>query len=220
MKRLDFTHRYLLALYLIHRDDRGSFQSVTSLKQRFALPSDEYLESELADMLESRGWARVHRTHGAAYSWSLELLVGGREAAEHLLEQGLTLDESDSTHSPDNVVEIVGIPASDRLVPINHNAPEYSEIAAQLIAVKESVRGFNEAPEADRNRIITALEAAQTYWEALELKVIQVKVGILMAAEDAADLLANSAKAVAAALLVDAIKSFIKAHTGIDLDRI
>jgi len=39
-----------------------------------------------------------------------------------------------------------------------------------------------------------------------------------MALEDAGKALGATAKAVAAALLVDTIKAFIKNHTGLDLD--
>jgi hypothetical protein len=73
---------------------------------------------------------------------------------------------------------------------------------------------------AAKDRIYRSLDAAWTIWQASELKLIQLKVGVLMAVEDAARILKGTVKAVAAALLVDTIKAFVKSHLGIDLDHI
>jgi hypothetical protein len=50
--------------------------------------------------------------------------------------------------------------------------------------------------------------------------MIQIKVGVLMAIEDGARILAGTAKAVAAALLIDTLKGLVKARTGLDLDHL
>ena len=111
-------------------------------------------------------------------------------------------------------------PSSDGLVRFDHNAPEYAEIATGLANVREDVRGLNDSgvDPIERERVLASFDAAQTLWKSTQLKIIQVKVGILMALDDAVKILGKSAKAVAAALLVDTIKSFVKSHTGIDLD--
>jgi hypothetical protein len=117
-------------------------------------------------------------------------------------------------------VQSIQVPASDRTVPINHNDPDYVEIANQLEAVRESVRSTNYASEAERSRIVNSLLAAENYWKSLEMKLVHFKVGILMAAEDAVDFLKSTSKAVVAGLLVDLIKAFAKKHFSIDLDGI
>ena len=111
-------------------------------------------------------------------------------------------------------------PSSDGLVRFDHNLPEYQQIAAGLSDVKEAVRGINDADvdPLERERVLASFDSAQTLWKSTELKIIQVKVGILMTLEDAVKILGKTAKAVAAALLVDTLKAFVKAHTGIDLD--
>ena len=113
-------------------------------------------------------------------------------------------------------------PASDRLVAFNHNSPEFSEIRDGIRDLYESLRGANEltVDENERSRIAHSLLAAVELWEAVQLKAIQVKIGILMAVEDARNSLAATAKAVSAALLIDAIKALVKSHTGLDLDKI
>ena len=52
-------------------------------------------------------------------------------------------------------------------------------------------------------------------WEAAELRVIQIQIGVILAVEDAASVLAPLGKAVGINLLVDLIKQIIKVATGI-----
>jgi hypothetical protein len=110
------------------------------------------------------------------------------------------------------------IPASDRLVPLNHNSPEYQVVKAGIDELREAARSVNDLP--DQDRILTSLAAAQTLWSSMELKVLQIKVGVMMAIEDAGMALASTAKTVATALMIDAVKSLVKSKTGIDLDHI
>ena len=118
--------------------------------------------------------------------------------------------------------EVVGVPAADRIVPLNHNEPDYLAISEGLTAVTEAVRGFNdyEADPAERDRVLASLSSAIALWDAAQLKIVQVKVGVSLAAEDASHFLTGTAKAVAATILVDAIKAFVKNHWGFDLDHI
>ena len=113
-------------------------------------------------------------------------------------------------------------PASDRVVRFNHNAPDAQEITKQLTEISESVRGANgrDFDEEERERVFSALKVAQEVWASGNLKLIQIKVGVLMAVEDAAALLAKTAKLVAISLLIDGIKSFVKNHFHVDLDAI
>ena len=62
-----------------------------------------------------------------------------------------------------------------------------------------------------------SVSAARKLWEATELKVIQIKVGIIITIEDTIDLLSKAGKAVGKALLIDLVKSIVKHKTGIDL---
>jgi len=110
------------------------------------------------------------------------------------------------------------VPAVDRLVPLDHNLPEYLRVKQGIEELRELVRSSNDLP--DRDRILASLTAAGSLWQATELKVIQLKIGVVMAIEDAGRALKNTANAVAWALLVDAIKVLVKATIGLDLDKI
>jgi hypothetical protein len=114
------------------------------------------------------------------------------------------------------------IPASDRVVRLDHNQPDYQEVRSELANLREAVRTANdlEIEPAERNRVLASLDSAQTLWAAAQLKVVQVKVGIVMVVEEARHVISSTSKAVVGALIVDMIKAFIKTHTGIDLDRI
>lgn len=113
-------------------------------------------------------------------------------------------------------------PAADRIVRFDHNQPEYLEIKQGLDEVYDIFRSANDLPidGDERGRLVSGLAAARSLWEAAQLKIIQVKIGVILAVEDALRVLVAAGKAVAAALIVDAIKSLVKSHTGIDLDRL
>jgi hypothetical protein len=113
-------------------------------------------------------------------------------------------------------------PASDRIVPLNHNEQGYLLVERGISELSEAVRTVNDLPIApeERDQILAGLSAAAVLWNSAQLKIIQVKVGVLMAIEDAGRVLANTVKAVAIAVFVDAIKSIVKNHAGFDLDKL
>lgn len=114
----------------------------------------------------------------------------------------------------------ITIPASDRMVSLDHNAPEYREIAEGISGLEEQVRGCNEISPEERDYLKAGLAAAKILWDSQQLRVIQVKVGVLMAVQDAVNTLEKLGKAVALKFLIDAIKSFVRNHVGIDLENI
>ncbi len=111
-------------------------------------------------------------------------------------------------------------PAAGRIVSFNHNSPEASSIEERLTEVMEDVRGVNSSDidEQERARVYDGLQSAQLIWKSSSLRLIQLRVGVLLAVEDAVQLLSKTSRHVAAALLVDAIKAFCKTHLHADLD--
>ena len=173
---------------------------------------------DVADELEGQSSQRVGM---ALRSLDTRKMVRARHNAVsgsryELTEQGYLFVEEH--HSKRN--EALA-PASDRIVSFDHNYAEFEEIEQGLRQLSEDIRGANSIPVTieGRDRISRALDAAVLLWSALELKLVQLKVGVLLAVQDAAEALKSTAKAVAAALLIDAVKAFIKTHTGIDLDK-
>jgi hypothetical protein len=111
------------------------------------------------------------------------------------------------------------VPASDRLVPLDHNSAPYRQVKEGLAELREELRTANDlecAPE-ERERLLASLSAAQDLWEAAQLKIIQIKVGIIITIQDTLDLLTKVGKAIGKSVLIDLVKSIVKHKTGIDL---
>lgn len=155
----------------------------------------------------------------ASTSPSNDLPVGMQEASGRIY---IGDGDPPSGVGKDGDIFLTLAPASDRIVKFDHNHPDYSAISEGLSSVREAVREINDTDvdEDERARVLAAFDAAQTFWGAAQLKVIQLRVGVLMAVEDAVRILGHTAKALAAALLVDTIKSFVKNHAGVDLDNL
>jgi hypothetical protein len=109
-------------------------------------------------------------------------------------------------------------PASDRMVPLNHNSPEYQEISEKLDELYEEARASNKFGDTaeERNRLVESLDAARKLWAMHEIKFMQLQVGVVMAVEDAGRALQSIGKTTGWSLLTDLIKKFVKDTIGID----
>jgi hypothetical protein len=107
-------------------------------------------------------------------------------------------------------------PASDRVVLLNHNEPEYLNVKKEIENAKNAISSINIAAENEvaRDNIVAELNAAEALWNCAELTLMQIKIGILLAAENAAKFAKETAQSVKVALLVDAIKAFITNKIG------
>lgn len=126
--------------------------------------------------------------------------------------------KSTETVQATDAIEAELIPASDRMVPLNHNAPEYEEIRAGINDAIQQVAELktNRLSPDEQASAVATLKSAASLWEAFELKAVHVKVGIIMALEDVQAAIGETFRLVAGGLLVDAIKALIKAWTGFD----
>lgn len=118
-----------------------------------------------------------------------------------------------------SVTDTYDIPASDRLVDLNHNSPEYIDVSQKFEAAINAIEAINipEDKAEARKNILIGLKAARSLWDATQLKAIQLKIGILMAAEDAREFVADTMQRQPVSLLVEAIKSIIKLVLGMHL---
>jgi hypothetical protein len=185
--------------------------------------------------ITGRGMREIERIHGGDVA-TREILkpVEIAESDEHFppgvteVTGGRTFltpdpDWKPSDPQPGDMVLSYGeeplLPASDRLVPLDHNSAPYLQVRDGLAELHEEIRSANDldcAPE-ERERVLKSLDAAQRLWDAAQLKVIQIKVGIIITIQDAIELLSKAGKAVGKALLIDAVKNIVKLKTGIDL---
>ena len=108
-------------------------------------------------------------------------------------------------------------PASDRIVPLNHNSPEYQSIKAGLDELAETIRGSNDVGESleERDRLLQSLVAARELWAAAELQLVQIKVGVILAIENAGKALTKIGKSVGWAVLIESEKEFVKNKIGL-----
>jgi hypothetical protein len=136
------------------------------------------------------------------------LLVQQRLASEDALSGGTDIGS-----------EIELLPASDRLVPINHNSDGYVEIADGLAELREELRGANDldCPPEERERLLVSLDAAKRLWEASRLTIIQIKVGIIITVQDTIDLLSRAGRGVGKVVLLELIREFVRSAVGVDL---
>lgn len=196
----------LVALYMLLREsDKEEYFSAESIKLRAGVQvGAAFMQRALRVLLEDDLVVSNPRS-----SSMFSLTGNGFDAAEKIIEE-----------SPGIVP--MSIPASDRIVSLGHNRPEYDEVEVGLTELVSQVSAWNGNPDLpeERDRLLRTLEAAQTLWRSNELRLIQIKVGILMAVEDAQRAIGVVAKAVGGKLLIDAIKGLIKNHSGVDLDHI
>lgn len=133
------------------------------------------------------------------------LTDGGIEAAEEMLGFAVQELPNDPT-----------IPASDRIVQLNHNSSAYEEIGAALDEVVERVRAWetNEISSDEKKSLEIEVEAARTLWDAYSLSVLKLRVGIIMTIERVETLTNSVFHLVTGPLLVDAIKAIINSALG------
>ena len=114
---------------------------------------------------------------------------------------------------------IDSVPAANRVVNLDHSSLEYREISVQIAALTNAIRTSNQVGDDPdhRDQLLKSLSAASTLWDAAQLNVLQIKVGIIMAVEDAYSALIKIGQGVGFAVTVDLIKSFVKKHAGIDI---
>ncbi|MGB3794697.1 MAG: hypothetical protein WA957_00130 [Alteraurantiacibacter sp.] len=171
------------------------------------------------EMLNKHGWATADSGGPTDLDLKLIITFNGKAQAERLLERGIEPSLVKPTPPQAGAIKATVAPASDRIVSLQHNSPEYKDIADGLASLVEQIRQENQVGESsgERDRILRSLTAARELWGATELRVIQVKVGVVMAVEDATDALTRLGKEVGKAGLIDLILNYAKKKIGIDL---
>lgn len=225
----EYIERFLAALYLDSEDSGGNYASAQKIHQKYGFaPDKDHWISRMADEWEYRFFKDVSKVIGGYDGWSFRLSPDGyRHVEENFRDIDEIREYFSQPHDPskalDNAqirdtVEVGTVPAANRLVRLDHNQPEWREVARGLDDLFEQVRGNNQIGETaeERDRLLKSLTAAQRLWSAAELYLVQIRVGVVMAIEDATNAAAKIGKAVGGALVVDLIKRIIKQATGID----
>jgi hypothetical protein len=213
----DFSEQMLKLLYDYNVENPAHYTRLGSLLSQCAgEPRADWI-SRFAEDIESRGFADVAKVIGAHASWSVRLTSYGAQFVEDQLDYDgshrADAIEANSTHEdlPEQL-----LPASDRMVPLNHNSLEYQAVAAELRVLREALHGDN-SPSDERSRLTASVDSAITLWDSMALKLIQIRVGIIMTIQDASEYLKHLGKAVQSELILDAIKKLVKNAIGVDL---
>jgi len=104
------------------------------------------------------------------------------------------------------------VPASDRVLALDQNRPNYDEIVKPFDTALEQAKNTkpNDVSGDEHSSLVASLEATRTLWKSFELTRIQIAVGVLIAVERAENTLKTSFQRVKDPLLMEAIKAFFK----------
>jgi hypothetical protein len=237
----DFAEKMIIALYQESERTEKSYHKFGELIDRYNIDSKESWIQRLADEWEYGYASEISRVlGGSARDWDVRISAYGMRYVEEKYGDkggvGIVLKPVETTARPDPLPEgssdpreddvilrdeasATLVPASDRLVSLDHNSAPYLQVKEGLAELYEELRAANDldcTPE-ERGRLLSSVFAAQKLWDAAQLKIIQIKVGILITIQDAVDLLGKAGKAVGKSVLIDVVKAIVKHNTGIDL---
>lgn len=245
---MNFEHegrRLLVALWIdSHGPNRLLDGDQLALEYGIRLPS-EWLNAHAAE-LKSKGWATVFSSYDGV---SLRLRPEGFRhglAAGLELTKGSQLEVQfgqreifhDGTTPPDmpggpgwKYLEfgqdvppsdvVIGSPALAeplRSLSLDQEDPEYLQVEAAFQTIINSVEGDNELIE--RERALARLRNAASLWDSASIRVIELKVGVIMAIDDVCEWASSAYYAGALAGLRQLVKSFAKEKLHLDLDGI
>jgi hypothetical protein len=235
VKLSEFVKVFVAALYNETMLKGSSQFRVGEILDRYGLEVAPVWQDRILDDNELQYYVDIHRHIGPVAAQRIALTPEGFRWVEDELGDNLAafLEQHGASYTPEtqrqpdiesdaigilDSLEAKVIPASDRIVTLDHNAPAYAQVRDGLEDLLTKVRENNEVGEsaAHRQRLLHSLEAAQKLWDAAELKLIQIQVGVVLAIEDAGTALKTVGKLVAIGLMIDAIKALVKASTGID----
>ncbi|MER9305130.1 hypothetical protein NKJ06_20010 [Mesorhizobium sp. M0293] len=113
---------------------------------------------------EDAGWRFAHNYF---YASSNNINAVLREMTEHLFDPMVDDLRRYLRRNKDRPIEesIRPIPASDRIVGINHNAPEYSTLITGLEGLEEQLRGSNDIDPGIRERSVAELSSVKSLLE-------------------------------------------------------
>lgn len=123
----------------------------------------------------------------------------------------LSAEESASEFSAH---EEVLAPASDREVRFDHNDPGYREARKAIHDAYEAVRKSNEHIE-NRESALSALSYVQDIWDRVSVSVTVVRVGVVMALEDALELLRETGLKIIIETAKNVVVDFIRRTIGL-----
>lgn len=181
---------------------------------------------EFEKFLGDHGYAMVRGVMGGDDRCGAQINADGLAYAEELIDElqngvgtgdyevpfTFELAGHDETIADKEGVPITAIPASDRMVSLDHNSETYKGAVGAIDQVITAVSGDNEygasAPE-EKAALVGALRAGRSLLDAVEVKVAAVQATLLPALQYVADNFAKGAVAALGAVAVAAVLTLI-----------
>jgi hypothetical protein len=67
------------------------------------------------------------------------------------------------------------VPASDRIVTLNHNSPDYQHLMSALGTLEEALRGTNDYPDAEeRERVVAEVSAGRRLLQSVKVRAVAI----------------------------------------------
>jgi len=233
--------RLLAALWIDHHGrDRLLSAGDLTVDYGVRLP-DRWLES-MAVTLEGKGWATVYRSlsdvalglrpEGYRAGMKAALELTGGSAIEVQFDQREILGDGAvpadmpggpgwkyfDYDTPSETPAVVVAPGSRamEMVALDHADPGHAKIRQVLTEVIDLVDGDNELH--DGKAAALRLRNAASLWSGTNIRVIELRVGILMAIDDVCEKVVGAYYAGAVAALALLVRSFAKDKLHIDMD--
>jgi hypothetical protein len=106
--------------------------------------------------------------------------------------------------------ELGAVPASDRIVTLNHNSPEYNNVMIALDTLEEVLRGSNDYPDAEeKERVVAEVSAAKRLFQSVKVRVGAVVAVLSTPVLYLAKQFMGKAVGDAAQVVIDAVTSIL-----------
>ncbi len=217
MNYTEFENQFLVASYLMGEETGKEILDVKNVVERYVLdPKPNWIRRALISLQES-GYAKGRLHMGDELDQQVYLSPHGVKQAEYLMSEGV--EPIDVRIAAEGVAEI---PPSEMIFKLDKAESDYEAIRNTIREIRSALSSVNDISTDgnEHDRLVASLASAQTLWEAAQLKAIQVKIGVILALEDASAALSSSVKAVSVAATVDIIKSMVLRKIGVNLDSI
>jgi hypothetical protein len=199
------------AYYVSNRLDQDTV-SLDEISKHFSFEMPARFVRNILIDLNDRGLSKEKIFSGSLGEQRIWLTPSGIREAETIIDQNETdvqnfaLDAG--SVNPDFVI-----------IKFDKRDQSYLDVSSGLERLRSEIQRHNDVGISgeERDRLIDSLAAASTLWSSAGLKLIQIRIGILLAIEDAGRALGAAGKAVAWETLRDVVVDIVKSRIGISL---
>lgn len=173
MRYTDFEAQLLVATYLANATSGDGISRSGDLLDRYALEFRDGWVAQAAIELGRQGFIHGRGTMGGDREQPLLLTPAGMKEAERLIHLGLKVAEkaivvlTEVKPSNDDTEATVEIPASDRIVRLDHNSVEHREVVLQCNSLLDALSKGND---------VGSLSAEDVSVAIAETKSLQIEI--------------------------------------------